>query len=319
MKKDARTPLFFRLFGVFLLGLLLGSRAGTLRAEDPQAAAPVSAAVENKEEDSLDVTVTGEAKDEIPVIKTPPALDIPFREVLTLSREGQTDAILDRPVEHMTFEQQVQLVELESRQTVSPLMVQLPKPPFFRIETPRDVSPARWELQVIDQNNQVVGSQQGTKFTGPFLEWDGFDDGRFGLRVGPSYNAVLTVTDDNEKKQRFFGDSVQLDALQYEEDGLLHVEFNNARLYERGSADFSTEMDPLLEAALDIMRRRVGTPFRVIVYEKPELSALAQKRLDTWKKFLQDNLVIGTDDITLVTMVPRERGPITAVMMLSQP
>src|SRR5438552_1448190 len=116
---------------------------------------------------------------------------------------------------------------------MGPQLVKIPAPPFFRLEIP-PLAPASWQFQIVDQNNQVVKSQQGTAFSGTFLEWDGYDDALFKVLVGPAYSPVLTVTDAAGKKQNFFGDAIQMDALQYEQDGLLHIEFGNDRLYEKG-------------------------------------------------------------------------------------
>lgn len=266
----------------------------------------------------LDVTITGVSKDEIPVVKTPAPLGLPFREVISLSREGQTDGILAEPVEYLSPKDKTRLMELDSKQTSSPLMVQIPKPPFFHLEVP-NLQPYFWEFQVVDQNNQVVRRTQGNELPTTFLEWDGYQDGVFKVLVGPAYSPVLLMTDAAGKNRRFFGDPVQLDAVQYEQDGLLHVEFSNDRLYERDGPGFAKEMKPLVDACLNVMRRRIGTPFRVIVYEKTETAALTQKRLETWKKFLQEKLVLEPDDITLVTMSPKDRGRVTAVMMLAEP
>ncbi len=310
--------------GMILLLALIPCLSAPARAEEGVAEAPDPGATQSAEgtakpDDSLDVTITGEAKDEIPPGKEPPPLDVPFQDVASLSREGQREQVLSDPVQHMAAEQQVKLLALDSRQTASPLLIHIPSPPFFRLEPPQGLSPYLWELQVVDQNNQVIKSLQGTTLPFPFLEWDGFDQETFKLRVGPAYTSILTVRDADGKSRRYFGEPIQLDALQYEEDGLLHIEFNNSRLYRRGSAEFSPDVVPLLRASLDIMRRRVGTTFRVVIYEDPSASGLSQKRLEAWKTLLQNELVISAEDITLVAMAPQDRGKVTALMMLAQP
>lgn len=280
--------------------------------------------------DDLDVTVTGEAKDEVPIAKKPPSLDVPFPEVTTLAREGQTDRILSEQVQHLTAEQQVKLIELDSRQTVSPSMVKLAMPPFFRTEMPAALTSlfttsapggksATWEYQILDQNNHVVHSIQGIEWPTKLLEWDGFDDTNMIIRVGPSYSPKILVRQPNDKVQQFFGDAIQLSAMSYIQDGLIHIEFNNDRLYERGISDFSPEMELTLQAALDALRLRVGTPVRIIVYESPSANALAKKRMDRWKNLLTEKLMVSGDDITLLTMPPTDRGNITAIMMLEKP
>lgn len=302
----------------------------TAPAPRGDAAAAFAASTGTAKADDLDVTVTGEAKDEVPIVKQPPSLDVPFPEITTLAREGQTERILAEQVQHMTAEQQVKLIELDSRQTVSPSMVKLAMPPFFRTEMPAALAnlfptnapsgkSATWEYQILDQNNHVVHSVQGLEWPTKLLEWDGFDNSAMIVKVGPSYNPKILIRQPNDKIQQFYGDAIQLSAMTYIQDGLMHIEFSNDRLYERGVSDFSPDMELTLQAALDAMRLRVGTPVRIIVYESPSSNALAKKRLDRWKNLLQDKLMISGDDLTLLTMPPTDRGNITTVMMLEKP
>jgi hypothetical protein len=298
------------LFFLFLLAPLFAQEGA------PVSAAP--AAATGAEEDSLDVTITGEAKDEIPIAKDPPPLDVPFDKVVTLSRDGQRDQVLNEPVEYMTPADYNKLVLLNSRQTSSPLSMQLPSPPFFRMELPTGVTSQVWEFRVVDQANQAIKTMEGLRLPEGFVEWDGYEGGLCKVRVGPSYSPVLTLTDEAGTKRRYFGEAVQMDAIQYPQDGLLHLEFNNDRLYERDAADFSREMEAMLQASLELMRQRAGTPLRVIVYDNPAANALTQKRLDRWKKLLLSELLISPDDLTLATLSPKDRGRVTAVMMLEK-
>src|SRR5688500_3873854 len=53
-------------------------------AAAPQQNQPAGAAQQKPTGDNLDVTITGEAKDELPVDKPVPSLEVPFRETVTL-------------------------------------------------------------------------------------------------------------------------------------------------------------------------------------------------------------------------------------------
>ena len=165
----------------------------------------------------LDVTIMGEAKDEVPLIKDPPPMTLSFEEVVGLSREGQTARVLSGSIAHLTHEQKSGLVQLDSRQTVIPLAVRIPRAPFFQMEPPPGTASTRWELRVVDQNNRMVGRLEGTSLPPELVSWDGFSEGEFKVKAGPAYTPLLEVTDAQGKKQITFGEPAQWDALQYEQ------------------------------------------------------------------------------------------------------
>ncbi len=270
------------------------------------------------EEESLDVTIEGTSKDAVLIEKEPPPVELPFEDVVGFSRDGQTDRVLEGPVEHMAGEQATSLIHVKSRQTILPLSLTIPSAPFFHVEIPPGLKSFIWELQVVDENNKLVGHLEGTTLPKNLVEWDGFDGGVFKVRVGPAYTPVLIVTDERDKKQRYFGESVQLHALQYEQDGLLHLEFGNDYLFETGSARFSREIMPLLKSALNIMRQYLGAPFRITIYDKAASNVPLKERKEKLKTFFQNSLMIEPQDITISTAAPKDRGSITEIMMLAR-
>lgn len=298
--------------------------AATPPAASTATPAGTEAPADGASSDNMDVTVTGEAKEEMPVTKETPSWDVSFQEIATLAKEGQTEKVLAEEIRHMTLEQQTNLVEMDSKQTLSPSLIRLPAPPFFRMEVPQNVTAAnpkrRWKFQVVDQGNKVIHEVQGTEWPQTLLlTWDGFKNGAMAVQVGQAFTPLLFVTEGNGRVQRFYGDPIQMDAIQYEQDGLLRVEYGNNRLYEARAADFSPEMEPFLLSTLDLMRLRVGKPFRVTLYDDPGTAPLTQKRLEAWKTFLLDKLMINSDDITILSMPTGNRGKITSITMLAKP
>ncbi|MGQ0644901.1 MAG: hypothetical protein ACT4O3_05370 [Elusimicrobiota bacterium] len=287
--------------------------------ENPPAgdAAPAAEGAPAGSGENLDVTVTGEAKDEIPVLKEPPSLDVPLKDVAGLAREGQIERILTEEVSHMSWEQQSKLMAPDSRQTAYSLPARLPAPPFFRMEVPHDkpIETVSWEFSVVDQANRVVKSLKGEAPPEDFFVWDGFEEGRPVVRAGPAYSPVLLTTDKDGKARRFFGEPIQLDALQYEQAGILHVEFVNDRLYDKNSADFSKNMLPLVKAAVDQLRRRAGAPFRLVVHDAPPAKSLTDRRLEKWKALLADELLMDPKSIVAVSSGPGDRGRVTSLQV----
>lgn len=265
-------------------------------------------------DDSLDVTITGQAKDEIPITKPAPSAEVPFDQIAGLSREGQTDRVLTGPIEHMSGGEQMSLLQVDSRQTFVGLPVRVPSAPFIRMEIAPGLSGVRWDLQVLDQDDRSLKAAEGTTLPKYVVEWDGFENGVFRLRAGPSYTPVLALTDDRKRVQRTFGEPVRFSALQYVQDGVFHIEFDNSRLFERGRPDLTPDMAALLTASVDSLRRRAGRPIRVVVFSSPGAPApLVQKRLDVLKVFFKNALVVEDDMISFAVSPPADRGDVTEI------
>jgi len=265
-------------------------------------------------DESLDVTITGQAKDEIPITKPVPSAEVPFDRIAGLSREGQTDRVLTGPVEHMSGGEQMSLLQVDSRQTFVGLPVRVPSAPFIRMEIAPGLSCVRWELQILDQDDRALKAGEGTTLPKYVVDWDGFESGVFRLRAGPSYTPVLALTDARKRVQRTFGEPVRFSALQYVQDGVFHIEFDNSRLFDRGRPDLAPDMESLLAASVDSLRRRSGRPVRVVVSSSPGAPApLVQKRLDILKTYFKNALVIEDEMISFAVRPPADRGDVTEI------
>ncbi len=293
--------------GIFFLAAPVALLAGEKKKDAPAGAA-----------DSLDVTITGEARDEIPLTKPEPSVDISFDKIAGLSREGQTDRVLTGPVEHMTGEDQMSLLHMDSRQTYLGLPIRIPSAPFIRMEISPGLSSYIWELQILDQNDKALKALEGTTLPKYVVEWDGFHDGTFRLLAGSAYTPVLVLTDEKKRVQRYFGEPVRYTAMQYIQDGLLHIEFDNTRLFERGRSDFSPDTLPYLAASLNVLRQHVGKPIRVILFAAPGNSPLPARRLETLKSFYKEALAIEDDMISFDVQPMRDRGDVTELLAAAQ-
>jgi flagellar motor protein MotB len=284
-------------------------------AKDKDASAAKDAAPTKDE--NLDVTISADSKDEIPLTKDAPSTDISFEKVVSLSREGQTERVLTGPVEHMTGEDQMRLLQVDSRQAYLGLPARIPSAPFIRMEISPGLTSYLWELQILDQDDQAMKALEGTDLPKYLVEWDGFQNGAFKLRAGPAYTPVLVLTDDRKRSQRYFGEPVQFAALQYIQDGLLHIEFDNNRLFERGRAGFSQDMQPYLAAALNLLRQHEGKPIRVVIHAQPGGNLPTQKRLDNLKAYFVDGLALEPDMISFVVQPGKDRGDVTEIMAMN--
>jgi hypothetical protein len=268
-------------------------------------------------EEPLDVTITGEAKDDIVILKDPPPLDLPFKDLIPLSRENQREKVLANPVVHMTADDVQALTFMDARQTVLSLPVQIPEPPFFRVPVPPGVGPGTvCELQVFDQEGQLFYHQDKAATSGGLVTWDGAGDPANRIAAGKAYTPVLILHPPKGSSRRHFGDPVQLDVLQFPDGRFRRVEFAVDRLFAKGSADFDPAMTPSLMASADLLRRsNESAPARIALQQADPQGTLAQRRLAVLKKYYMTALGTGPDAFEFAGEVPGARGEILSVTM----
>lgn len=286
-----------------------------------QTAAPTQSRTTPPEEEStMDVTVTGEARDEIPVVLDAPPLDVPLKEVVGLSRDGQTDRVLTAPVEHIGGGELLSLTLLPPRQILGALPVSLPTPPFVQMELAPGLNAAAWDFRVLDEENQMIHREEGTRLPKDLIVWDGLERGQLKIKVGRVYTPLLILTSLNGKIERYYGEPVLYDALQFRVGNAHRTEFSNLTLFGKGSSEFSPEAGPFLRALLNNLRRVTGAPVRVTVFSSPNESPLAAARAAAWRTLLTDALVMASEGMIFETAPEtEERGAVTQVQWESVP
>ncbi len=268
-------------------------------------------AVGGKTGDSLDVTITGEAKDEIPVVIDPPPLDIEFKDIVGLSRDGQTERVVNGPVEVIKGGELMAMALLEPRQVAGSLPVKIPGPPFIQMEIATGLEPSRWDFRVLDENNRVVYRQESSADLRDLLVWEGMDNSTPKILAGQVYTPMLITIGKAGKTDRFYGEPVLLDVLQYDQGGDRMIEFFNERLFDQGSADIPLDMAPPLKALLGMLRRYAGAPVRVVVHFTPEDRDVAQARIDALKNLLTDALLAEPAALSFSAAPAGGRGDVT--------
>lgn len=261
----------------------------------------------------LDVTITGQSRDEVPLYHQQLPTDMPFPEVIPLSPEEDTRRAIDTPVTYLSTAEQLELFTPFARQAAKAGSLKLVQPPVITLEVPTEVSPIFWTLEVVDQDNKVVGALRGSRFTSPFITWDGFDQDRFVPIVGHTYTPVLSITDEEKQMHRSFGQALQLDAVAYERKGALTIELFNERLFEHASSRFSALSRYALDGVTDLLRRRGAQQAVLTVVEDAGGPALAVARAEAWKKQLMRDLVWEANVLTVSSSPDRSRGFCTEI------
>jgi hypothetical protein len=259
---------------------------------------------------SMDVTIVGEA-DQIPFAKDPLSMEMSLEEVLGVSKEGETEAVLAVPLIHLGQEDLADLLLQDSRQTFLGVPATVPSAPFVTMRMPS--SPSAGTFEVRDQDNERVYVQEGTGAPpASLMAWDGMQDNRFRVLCGIVYTPLLILQGPDGKARRHYGDPVQFDAIQYREGDRLNIEFSNADFFTGKSADFTRVAVPLLNAALQLMREHQAASLQ-IAYSLPAgtPAAVSQKRLDALKTFFADQLVLDPASVQTESAPAGDRGNVT--------
>lgn len=264
---------------------------------------------------SISQDIEAQSHDEVPIVLESPPVNLPFKDVVGFSRPGQTENVLTGPVDHLPANEMLGLAVLNMRQAVSPLKFQIPSPPFVLMEIPAGYETSNWSFRVEDQSEQTVYQTGGMRVPQDVVSWDGFNEGAVALLAGVVYQPVLKLTDVRGIPQQFFGDPIQLDVLQYDQAGVRHVEFSNAVLFQRDSADFVLDVAPLVRSLLNILRSMAGAPFRIVIHEDERGRPLAEKRVAKLTRFLEDALVLDSGSVVAAPEPAGPRGPVTEILI----
>jgi len=264
---------------------------------------------------SLSQDIEAASHDEVPIVLEAPPTDLPFKEVVGFARPGQTERVLTGLVDHLPANEVLGMAIVDFRQAVNPLPFQIPGPPFVRMEVPSGSAASNWSFQVEDQSEQSVYQAGGLLLPRDLVVWDGRKDGAMAMLAGVVYQPVFKLTDPRGIPQKYFGDPIQLDVLQFDQDGVRHVEFRNDVLFQRETADLAMDAVPLVRSLLNIMRENFGFIYRIVVHEEEGGRPLAEKRGEKLKRFMEDALVLDSENFVLTAEPSGSRGPVTEFLI----
>lgn len=264
--------------------------------------------------DAMNQNIEAASRDEVPILLEPPPMDLPFKDVVGFARPGQTERVLTGPVEHTPGNEILGLAVLNPRQAMNPLGFRIPSPPFIRMEVPAGYESSNWSFTV-DRGEETIYQTGGMVTPRDVVVWDGFKDGAMVLLAGAVYSPVLKLVNARGVPQQYFGDPIQLDVLQYDLGGVRHVEFSDEVLFQRDSSEFAIDAAPLVRALLNVMRMNAGAPYRVTVFESEGGHPLAEQRAATLRRFLEDALVLDSDNFIVTVEAQGSRGPVTEFLI----
>lgn len=277
----------------------------------------------------LDMTVKGEIKDKLNIERVLVPTDVAIKDVIPFSRLGQTDWMLTEELGYMDEEKQVALMDVHSPKTFRPSMIEFPRPPFFVQAYPPPPVPVvidrspnapppageneTWTFIVVDQNNKLLKKIEGNTIPVEPIQWDGMTGSEFSLRTDEIYSSLLVIQETPDVSRTIVGDPIWLPALRYIRGNSIVFEFSNKRVYNDNKATFSSALQVLVDQLMNEFRKYEGAPFSISIADKD--LELSQRRVQLWKKALQDNLLKPMDQFDVKVAMPTDRGSITQIVL----
>ncbi len=277
----------------------------------------------------MDVTIKGESREKVTIERVAPEPDAPIKDVIPFSRLGQTDWILSEELDYVDSEKQIAMMDVHSPKTFKPSMIEFPKPPFFVQAYPPPPTPIlvdkrpnappppgeneTWAFIVVDQNNNLLKKIEGNTIPAEPVQWDGMRGDEFLLRTDEIYSSMLIIQETPEATRTIVGEPISLPALRYVNGTKIIFEFSNRRVYEDGLSNFSPVLRILIDQLLNDLRKHQGLPFSITIYDRN--MDLSQKRVQSWKKLLEESLLLPEDKFDVKAAMPFDRGEITQVVL----
>lgn len=259
-----------------------------------------------------DVSIQGEAKDKIEIKKSSPQIDLKLPEIVDPSLE-KTDELLGKTVPAPNKEDFEQFGELNSKQTASPWLEDIPQSPlivFYPEKTQSKV--IRWKLIINDEQGNIVRTLEGKGFPVRGIVWEGINNKKELIKVGAIYSYKYLGFDALGNSQTTLGEPFRLDWLRYEKKSKTMIEIYNTILFNDKEASLFASAQGKLKRIVDVLRENSRYDFQVEIFAEDKDLSLLSKKKDLIRNYLAQELIALPEDIVVkVYNKTDERGPIT--------
>jgi flagellar motor protein MotB len=259
--------------------------------------------------------VKGQVKEQLDVQKPAPTIDLDVKEIVE-SGTAQTEKVLQEAKPIPSKEDFENYANLSSMQALHPWMPLIPEPPLVTFYPGLSkVASKRWEFRVSDQNGEVVKLIKGKGIPPREIDWNGLNERGQYITVGTLYSYQFVTYDEHENANTFPGEPFQLDALMYNQNGKLYIEFANKRLFQDDQAVVRASMKNMWEQAVDVVRENSNKPLTVEVFADSPKSPIAEDRRQTAVNMISDSTNIPAVDIRHKIDKISDRGDVLRLVM----
>lgn len=284
---------------ILCLSLLIFPSVNYLFSEEPATNLPA-------------VSVQGEAKDKIEIKKSSPQIELKLPEFVDPSLE-KTDELLGKTVPSPNEEDFKQFTTLNSKQTSSPWLEDIPYPPlivFYPEKTQAKI--VSWKLIIADEQGNIIRTIEGKGFPVRGIVWEGINDKKEIIKVGSLYSYKFLAFDSQGNSQTTLGEPFRLDWLKYEKKGKIILEIYNSALFTKNEAGFLSSAELKLKRITDLLRENSRYSFQVEIYSQEEDMSLVNRQKDSLRQYLAKELISLPEDVLIkIYNKTDERGPVT--------
>ncbi|MFH1259073.1 MAG: hypothetical protein ABII74_04570 [Elusimicrobiota bacterium] len=259
-----------------------------------------------------DVSIQGEAKDKIEIKKSTPGIELNLPEIVDPSLE-KTEELLKKTVPSPRKEDYEQFGELNSQQTASPWLEDVPQPPLIVFNPEKTQAKIiRWKLIINDEQGNIIRTIEGKGYPVRGIVWEGINDKKDFIKVGSLYSYKFVGFDAAGNSQTAMGEPFRLDWLRYEKKGKIFLEIYNPLLYTQNDISFLPSAKAKLKRIVDLLRENSRYAFQIEFYTDEKDLAIINRQKELLKNYLTEQLIVLPEDI-LVKIYNKtdDRGPVT--------
>lgn len=274
----------------------------------------------------LDVTISGDANDQVELETLSPNPDIPGADELTFSLDGGKSAA-EAEVVPLNVREAARGAQLSGNTRYglplipnAPFISQMLPPPedkesqrkALRMPHPPKAETPFWEFRVVDENDNMVYERSGTNFPVPPQSWDGFKDGLFVVDPNRTHVSFIIVHSSGLVLS-WPGEASRFMAMRTQRGDDTVIHFSN-RVYKKDQASFRDEANLYLEDLARLLAFYPST-WTVTLFEPAQDESLSEARRGLWEKILSQALSRKlAKDKFLIESTPEPEGRVEILM-----
>lgn len=248
--------------------------------------------------ESLNMNVSGETKERVPLEKLPAAPELPDPSILPYSLDGGK-AARDAEMTPLSISNAAKMTDRSRMQPAG--FPTIPSSPYvMHPVSPLAVTPASWTFLVVDDADKIWHEKSGHGMPTASIHWNGQRGDEFVLDPNAAYVSLVKVTYPDGGVATQPGQAARFPAFARQDKDNVAIVFGERIYAERGAA-FAADAFIYLN---DLTRRLSMMPpplpnewnerrtWSITLLEPAGDDALSSMRLALWKKYLEDELGI---------------------------
>ncbi|MEK7273704.1 MAG: hypothetical protein AAB110_00475, partial [Candidatus Desantisbacteria bacterium] len=274
-----------------------------------KAAGTMAAAAPQENDESEEVTITGE--DKLKLTTKKPLLELKgnINDAVPAYNAAEERLLSESPHVFSIWSQDYSIV-MDSKQVAFPYLKKLVRDTVatFYPQTKGEVVTS-WNLVITDDKGREFKKFKGTYALPNNLPWNGRNDKDKIIDVDTTYTYIFNYIDVVGSPHTIVGNPFSIDALVHQEKNGLVITLSNRVLFDPSADDVQIKPDamPIIQEAADEIKNYFGLPIEVEVYDDNTTMANAQAEIIS--NLLAEKLIVWNEQIKTSTHRIKKQKP----------